>query len=144
MTALLIVVVAALLGVTVWQITKIFKLSKPVGEGDSPIANNKDNEKQGQLMLIFMVLFYAFMFYCFYEYSRFYLPESASEHGHDYDQLMFITLGVIMTVQLITQALLHYFLINIEVSKEKGLYFMPIMISWNSSGPLFRSLYWQV
>ena len=105
MTALLIVIVVALLGVTVWQISKIFKLSKPVGESDTPIANNKDNEKQGQLMLVFMVLFYAFMFYCFYEYSRFYLPESAS----DYDQLMFITLGVIMTVQLFTQALVYYF-----------------------------------
>jgi cytochrome c oxidase subunit 2 len=109
MTALLIVIVVALLGVTVWQISKIFKLSKPVGESDTPIANNKDNEKQGQLMLVFMVLFYAFMFYCFYEYSRFYLPESASEHGYDYDQLMFITLGVIMTVQLFTQALVYYF-----------------------------------
>ena len=41
--------------------------------------------------------------------QRFYLPESASEHGVTYDSLFFISFALIMFVQIITQALLHYF-----------------------------------
>ena len=37
------------------------------------------------------------------------LPEAASEHGGTYDRLFFISFALIMFVQIITQALLHYF-----------------------------------
>jgi len=37
------------------------------------------------------------------------LPEAASEHGSTYDTLFFISFALIMFVQIITQALLHYF-----------------------------------
>ena len=37
------------------------------------------------------------------------MPEASSAHGGSYDTLMFISLALIMVVQVITQALLHYF-----------------------------------
>lgn len=108
MTALLIIIVAALLGITIWQILKIFKLSQPIESDDSQIATNKDNENQGKLFLVFIVFFYGLMFYSFWSLSRFYAP-AASDHAEDYDQLFFISIGLIMFVQVITQFLLYWF-----------------------------------
>jgi cytochrome c oxidase subunit 2 len=108
MTVLLIIIVAALLGITIWQISKIFKLSQPIESDYSQIASNKDNEKQGKLFLVFIVFFYGLMFYSFWSLSKFYAP-GASEHADDYDQLFFISLGLIMFVQVIIQFMLHWF-----------------------------------
>ncbi|GGE24365.1 cytochrome c oxidase subunit II [Psychroflexus planctonicus] len=109
MTAFLIIIVIALLGVTFWQISKVFELSKPADASDSQIADDKDNNTQGKILLAFMVFFYGLMIYSFWSLSKFYLPEASSEHGSDYDRLMFISIGIIMFVQVITQALLHWF-----------------------------------
>jgi len=111
MTGLLALIVIVLLSVTAWQMSKIFKLSKLKSDvqEDSTVANDSDNNRQGKLMMIFMGIFYFIMIYCFLYYSKFYLPEASSEHGSDYDSLMFISIALIMFVQVITQALLHYF-----------------------------------
>jgi len=109
MTAFLIIIVVALLGVTFWQISKIVQLSKPAGASDSQVADDKDNDTQGKILLAFMVFFYLLMGYSFWNYSKFYLPEASAAHGADYDRLMFISIGIIMVVQIFTQALLHYF-----------------------------------
>lgn len=109
MTALLIIIVAALLGITIWQISKIFKLSQPIESDDSQIATNKDNQKQGKIFLIFTVFLYGLMIYSFWELSKFYLPGGTSTHTDDYDQLFFISLGLIMFVQVIIQFLIHWF-----------------------------------
>ncbi|KKK69495.1 hypothetical protein LCGC14_2933470, partial [marine sediment metagenome] len=73
------------------------------------VANNKDNRINAKLMLMFLVFLYFLMAYCFWNYSKFYPPEASSAHGGLYDNLMFITLAVIMFVQLITQVLIHWF-----------------------------------
>jgi len=46
------------------------------------------------------------------------LPNAASEHGSDYDNLMWISFAIIFFVQTITQALLHYF--SYKYRGEKG------------------------
>jgi cytochrome c oxidase subunit 2 len=109
MTVFLIISVLALLGLTFWQMSKILKLSKPVSSDDPSIASDKDNKTQAYLLMAFTVFLYVFMFYNFWNYTDLYLPEAASEHGVDYDRLMFISMGVIIFVQMITQFLLHYF-----------------------------------
>ncbi|MGX1023751.1 cytochrome c oxidase subunit II [Psychroflexus sp. MBR-150] len=122
MTAFLIIIVLALLAITFWQISKIYKLSKP-SDDDGAIANDKDNQKQAKIMLVFMVFLYGLMIYSFWNLSKFYLPEAASDHGSTYDQLMFISIGIIMTVQVITQALLHYFAYKYRGKKGKRALF---------------------
>ncbi len=110
MTGLLALIVVILFVVTLWQMSKIFKLSQLKGNSEnSQIANDKDNRINGKLMMMFIVFLYGITFYCFWKYSKFYLPEASSEHGPGYDTLMFISLALIMVVQVITQALLHYF-----------------------------------
>ncbi len=123
MTAFLIIIVLALLVISFWQISKIYKLSKPTDD-DGVIANDKDNSKQAKIMLFFMVFLYGIMIYSFLHLSKFYLPEASSAHGPGYDQLMFISIGVIMIVQVITQALLHYFAYKYKGKKgNRALFF---------------------
>ena len=60
-------------------------------------------------MFAFLVFIYLVTIFSFVSYSKVLLPESASEHGVTYDSLFFISFALIMFVQIITQALLHYF-----------------------------------
>jgi cytochrome c oxidase subunit 2 len=111
MTAFLIVLIAALLAVSIWQISKILKLGKaPDPETEmSEIANDNDNKRNGQGMLVFVIALYIMMIACFIGYQDYFLPDAASEHGAEYDDLLLLTTVVIMSVQFLTQALLHWF-----------------------------------
>jgi cytochrome c oxidase subunit II len=111
MTSLLVIIVLVLLSVAIWQMTKIFDLTQ-VGnahDNSSQIANNNDNKIQGYLMFGFLAFLYIFTIYGLFKWSHLVLSNPSSEHGADYDNLMWITFGVIFFVQAITQALLHYF-----------------------------------
>ena len=113
MTSLLIVAVVVLLGVAIWQLTKIFDLthvgSKP-NDYSSEVANEKDNNINGYLNFAFLGFIYVFTIFNLVEYGSFpLLSDSASEHGETVDNLMWISLGLIFIVQIFTQFLLHYF-----------------------------------
>lgn len=124
MTVFLTIVVIALFGITLWQMSKILKLSQTGKADNSEVANDKDNNMQGKLMLGFVIFLYLLMIYCFVSYYTFFLPESASEHGVDYDRLMMISVVLIMIVQILTQGLLHFFAYKYRGKKEnKALFF---------------------
>lgn len=109
MTAFLVVLVIILFGVAVWQMGKIFQLSKAKSDNTSQIANDKDNNVNGWLMLMFVVFIYVLAFVSHYKWSNVFLPQSASEHGLDVDQLWLISMVLIFVVGIATQWLLHYF-----------------------------------
>lgn len=117
MTYLLTLTVLALVAIAIWQMTKIFQLSQ-INVDDSQVANDKDNKYNGYLMFAFLIFIYAITIFSFAKYGKFLLPEAASDHGSDYDQLMVVTFVVIFIVQTITQALLHYF--SFKYRGEKG------------------------
>ena len=125
MTAFLVIVVVALFAITVWQLSKIYQLSRNTNTLDSTqIASDKDNRTQGNLMLAFGVAFYIFMLYNFWNFGDRALPPASSEHGVQFDNLMLITMAVIMFVQVITQGLLHYFAFKYKGKKgNKALFF---------------------
>lgn len=111
MNSLLIVLVLVLLSVAVWQLTKIFDLTQ-VGKSNenTQVANDNDNNVNGYLMFGFLVFIYITTIYCIAKFGSFPLMDnSASEHGKEVDQLMWISMILIFTVQTVTQALLHYF-----------------------------------
>ena len=117
MNVLLIFSVLVLIAIALWQITKIFELSQEK-KVNTQVANDKDNDLNGKLMFAFLIFIYALTLYSFWAYSDVLLPEAASEHGGDYDQLMWISFALIFFVQTITQALLHYF--SYKYRGEKG------------------------
>lgn len=124
MTVFLVIIVLALLAVTGWQMSKIFQLSKGPGAESAEIANDNDNRQQAKLMLWFMIFLYVGMAYSFWHWSKLYLPQAASEHGNEVDTLMFISIGIIMVVQVITQALLHWFAYKYQGKKgNRALFF---------------------
>ncbi|MEE1897831.1 cytochrome c oxidase subunit II [Flavobacterium rakeshii] len=111
MTSLLIVIVLVLLGIAIWQLTKIFDLTQ-IGtavNGDSEVANDRDNNVNGYLMFAFLGFIYVFTIYSLVKWGHLALGTPASEHGPQYDNLMTISLVLIFIVQTITQFLLHYF-----------------------------------
>jgi len=120
----LTITVLVLVGIALWQITKIFEVSQ-LGrkKDDSQIANDKDNDLQGKLMFAFLVFIYLITIYSFWAWGDVLLPEAASEHGVDYDRLMWISFALIFFVQTITQALLHYFSYKYRGEKDKKALF---------------------
>ena len=66
------------------------------------------------------------------------LPESASVHGENYDNLLWFSFAVIFFVQTITQALLHYFAFKYRGNKKEKLYFLQIVHFWRVSGQLYQ------
>lgn len=124
MTGLLIFVVLILIGIAVWQLTKIFDLTQIGASVDDEIASYKDNKVNGYLMFAFVGFIYVFTIFSIYTWGDVVLGTPASEHGTDYDNLMSISLIVIFIVQIITQFLLHYFAFKYTGKKgKKALYF---------------------
>ncbi len=119
MTAFLVVLVIILFGVAVWQMGKIFQLSNPKSDNTSQIANDKDNNVNGWLMLMFVLFIYVLAFISHYKWSDVFLPTAASEHGLEVDQLWLISMVLIFIVGIITQWLLHYFAFKYRGKKSQ-------------------------
>ncbi len=126
MNSFLVIIVLVLLSIAIWQLTKIFDLTQ-VGKSsdDSQVANDTDNKVNGYLMFAFLIFIYLTTIFCIVEYGHFpMMDNSASEHGKDLDQLMWISMILIFVVQTITQALLHYFAFKYRGRKgQTALYF---------------------
>jgi cytochrome c oxidase subunit 2 len=123
MTTLLTLAVLLLVAIAIWQMTKIFELSQ-IRTDNYQIANDDDNKYNGYLMFTFLIFIYGITIFSFWKYGKFLLPDAASEHGAEYDQLMLVSMGIIFFVQTITQALLHYFAYKYRGKKgKKALFF---------------------
>lgn len=122
MTSLLVIIVLVLLGIAIWQLTKIFHLTQ-VGatthadEASSEVANDRDNNVNGYLMFGFLAFIYIFTIYSLWKWGGLVLGKPASEHGPQYDNLMAISMWLIFIVQTITQFLLHYFALKYRGKK---------------------------
>jgi cytochrome c oxidase subunit 2 len=125
MTSFLVFTVLVLIGIAIWQLTKIYDLTQIGGDSDdSEIANDKDNSVNGYLMFAFVGFIYIFTIYSFYAWSEFILGTPASVHGKEVDSLMAISMALIFFVQTVTQFLLHYFAFKYRGKEgQKALYF---------------------
>lgn len=122
MTILLTLTVLALIAIAIWQITKIFELSQPKKE-NTQVADDDDNRWNGQLMFAFLIFIYAITLFSFWKWGDVLLPDASSEHGIEYDNLMWISFAIIFFTQTITQALLHYFAYKYRGEKGKKALF---------------------
>ncbi len=124
MTAFLVVLVIILFGVAVMQMNKIFQMSKPQDDDTAQIASDKDNNTQGYIMLGFVFFTYFLLIYCFWKWGNVLLPEAASEHGVDIDNLMLISMALIFVVGFFTLWLLSWFAFKYRGKKEnRALFF---------------------
>ena len=122
MNLFLILSVLVLIAISLWQITKIFELSQ-AKKINTQVADDEDNNLNGKLMFVFLIFIYGITIFSFWAYGDVLLPDAASEHGSDYDNLMWISCAIIFFVQTITQALLHYFSYKYRGAKGKKALF---------------------
>jgi len=125
MTIILTLISLILISIAVWQLTKIFELSKPVQSESTGVATDNDNDINGKLMFLFLIFLYALTIFSFFKWGDVLLPESASVHGKKSDALLWFTFSVIFVVQTITQALLYYFAFKYRGNKTRKAFFFP-------------------
>ena len=123
MTAFLVVLVIILFGVAVWQMTKIFEMSKTKQTDTGEIASDKDNKVNGYLMVMFLVFLYVLAIVCFWKWGDVLLPEAGSEHGSQIDNLMLISMILIFFVGIVTHWLLLVFAFKYRGEKGKKAVF---------------------
>ena len=122
MTIFLTLTVLVLVAISIWQITKIFELSQPK-KVNTQVADDGDNQWNGQLMFAFLIFIYAITLFSFWKWGDVMLPSSSSEHGIEYDKLLWISFAIIFFTQTITQGLLHYFAYKYRGEKGKKALF---------------------
>lgn len=109
MSKILVIAVVVLVIVAVAQLSKLYELSRKVAkkrEEDISLASNKLN---ANLMLVYMVAFYAFFIYLTVAYGDKMLPVAASEHGAAVDTLMDLNLVFVSIVFFLMNTLLFVF-----------------------------------
>ena len=120
----LLIIVLVIAVVTIAQVLRLMELSSKIGGEDVNDVTDKDNNKQGRNLLIFGILFILAFFYQTYRWGGLALPEAASEHGVGYDNLMNVTMGIIIFVFLITMPLLFWFSYKYRgVNGRKAVFF---------------------
>lgn len=119
MTAFLVILVILLFGISVWQMSRIFRLAQVKATIHSEIATDEDNNNQGYLMLAFLAFIYILTIVSFWLWYDTLLPQSASEHGQEIDNLMLISMVVLFVAGILTQWLLHYFAFIYRGNKNK-------------------------
>lgn len=136
MLALFYIFIGIAITTGIWQVNKILsfrpKLNKSpdgveiltlIRTPEDPVATEKDNDLQGNLLIGFMALFVISMIYCLFALNDLMLPESASIEGENDDRLFFITFFIIGVVQFLMQILLFVFAYRFRGSVNKKVLF---------------------
>lgn len=124
-TEYFVVIIVVLIFIVIFQIAKASEYVS-VLKGEQK-ANEQNNRINAFLMLVFLVLGLAGAWWCNkLLYKKTLLPfPSASEHGEDIDNMMWITLALTGMVFLITQVLLFYFAYRYQASEKRKVYYYP-------------------
>jgi len=113
----LIVLVLAVL--TALQLIRIFELSSKARQTAEYEVTDRDNNNQGWLMLLFGFGLIASFFWMLYAWLPVTLPKPASAHGTDYDNLMTISMLVIIAMFVLVQPILFYFAWKYRGAKDR-------------------------
>lgn len=106
----LITLVVIVLGVlAVAQLVRLYELSSKLRNRREEEITNRDNRLNANLLLAFMVLFYAGFIYLMTTYGWTGRGEAASIHGKETDWLLNINFVLIITIFFLTNTLLFVF-----------------------------------
>jgi cytochrome c oxidase subunit II len=118
MTILVIVAVLMVVasGVQILKVSELVATSKGAKIYE---ISEKESKLQGFLMLIFVILYFVAFAWQVWEWWGLRLPESASEHGLGYDNLMNVTLWFITPVFFVTHVALGWFCYKYAFSSSR-------------------------
>lgn len=109
MEKLLILLVVVLGIIAIGQYMKVYQLAASVrGKREEEISQG-DNKFNANMMIVFMVAFFALFIWLLAKYGDGGLPEAATEHGAKTDWLLSLNFYIIVGVFFLTQTLLFVF-----------------------------------
>lgn len=122
----ILIIVVGILGIVAFaQAIRVFELSSKIKGGEDDVdVNDKDNRTQGLLLLLFVIFFLGSFAWMILEYNEVTLPDAASLHGMEIDNLWAISMGVIIVAFLVTQPLLFGFSYMFRGSKNRKAVYM--------------------
>lgn len=116
---------AIILGIIAFaRVIKVYELANALRGIKDEQVTDSDNKFNAKMMLVFLVAFFGFCIYQMLAYGKYVLPESASEHGVDIDNLMNFNLVIITIVFVLVNILLFWFAYKYYFRKDnKATYF---------------------
>jgi cytochrome c oxidase subunit 2 len=116
---------AIILGIIAFaRVIKVYELANALRGIKDEQVTDSDNKFNAKMMLVFLVAFFGFCIYQMLAYGKYVLPESASEHGVDIDNLMNFNLVIITVVFVLVNILLFWFAYKYYFRKDnKATYF---------------------
>lgn len=111
MVSKLVILLVIVLGVVaVAQLARIYELSSKLAKRDESEINQRDNNMNAKMMLVFMAIFFGGFIWLVFKYGWAGLgEEAASVHGDDTDWLMALNMIIITAVFFLTNTLLFFF-----------------------------------
>ncbi len=110
MTGKLIFLIVIVLGViALAQLVRVYELSSKLRNRGEHEVSTRDNNLNGRLMVVFMILFYASFIYLMLAYGWTGRGEAASVHGKGTDWLLNLNMIIITAVFFLTNTLLFVF-----------------------------------
>lgn len=103
----LFIVIAAV--IAAFRLIRIYDLAAELKDETTETVKEKDIRFNARMMIAALVFIYGFSIYQLVKYSHVLLPESASEHGIDVDNLMNFNMIIISIVFIVVNFLLFYF-----------------------------------
>ena len=120
MKALFYIIIFVALMVACWQFVKLLGLTKKENQTATP----KENNINGWLMLVLMAFIYVLMVWSLYGTREVLLPQlGASEEAFHIDRLFKWSMGLILVIQFILQALIFWFTFKYRGRKNTKAYF---------------------
>lgn len=109
MIKLLVFIAIVLFIIAMAQLMRVFELASELKGDKREAVTEADNRLNGRLMLLAMFALFGFCLWQLFSYKDDLLPEAASAHGKDLDDLMNFNLVIITIVFVVTEIFLFYF-----------------------------------
>jgi len=120
MASKLIFLVVIVLGViALAQLVRVYELSSKLRNRGEHEITSRDNNLNGRMMFLFMILQYIGFIYLVLEYGWTGRGDAASKAGHDVDWLLNLNLVIITLVFFLTNTLLFTF--SFKYVKKPGV-----------------------
>jgi cytochrome c oxidase subunit II len=106
------------------NLVRIYELVTTLkGGAQDDVVSNSDSKFNANMMLIFLIAFLGFFVWQISSWMQFTLPESASEHGVDVDNLWDFNMIILIAVFVATQVLLFVFAFKYYFKKDRKAYY---------------------
>ena len=126
METFLIILIVLLGLIVIAQAVRVFELTSSI-KGDASKETeitDKDNQTQGILLLVWLVIMLGSFAWMMVSYGKVMLPGAASLHGVKIDNLMMISMVLIIVAFVITQPLLFGFAYQFRGKKGRKAVYM--------------------